>query len=273
MAITVDDSFISQFGDEVKHSYQLESKLFPIVRKRTGVIGSTSRFQKLGAVSAYTKSRNADLTVLEPAHTHADVTLVDHYATVLVDDLDLLKTNVDIKREYVETVSKAIAKKIDEIIITAATAGSTTTTTNAGAMSLARLLEIKAYFDGNSVEEKDRIVVVGSKTMSDMLAIQQVTSADYQTTRALVDGSVNTYLGMQIVQVPDSYLPLNAAATPDTRVNFAFHKNALGVAVGMEPKVIVEWSPDKHAWWIKAVVSLGSTIVDGNGVVEFEVDI
>jgi hypothetical protein len=273
MAITIDQSFVTQFGAEVKQAYQLESKLFPIVRKRLGVTGNTSRFQKIGAVSAYQKTRNADLTVLEPAHTYTDVTVGDWYSTVLVDDLDLLKSNVDIKREYVTTVARSIATKMDGLIITALTAGTATTTTNAGAFTLARALEIKKYFDNNNVPESDRHVIVGAKTMADMLAITAFTSADYNTVKALVQGDINSYLGLQFTQVPDSYLTLNTTPTPDTRVNLAFHKEALGVAVGMEPKTFIEWSPDKHAWWIKCVVSMGAGIVDTTGVVEFEVDI
>lgn len=273
MAITIDQAFVQQFGAEVKHSYQAESKLYPIVRKRMVTGANQSRFQKLGAVSAYTKTRNADLTVLEPAHTYTDVSMTDHYATVLVDDLDLLKTNVDIKREYVKTVSRAIAKKLDEVIITALTAGTATTTTNSGAMTLARFIEIKTYFDNNEVPDSDRHVVIGAKTLADLLAVQQVTSSDYNTVRALVDGSVNTYLGMNVCQLPDSWLPLNATPTPDTRVNFGFHSDAVGVAVNADIKTFIEWSPDKHAWWVKAVASMGAAIVDTTGVCEFEVDI
>lgn len=273
MAITVQDSFITQFGDEVKHSYQLSSRLLGAVRKREGVVGSVANFQKLGSVAAYTKSRNADLTVLEPAHSQVPVTLVDHYATVLVDDLDLLKTNVDIKMEYVKTVSYAIGKKIDEIIITALTAGAIATPTNSGAMSVARLLEVKKAFDNGSVPSEDRNLIVGAATMEDLLAITAVTSSDFNTVKALVQGDMDTFMGFKFNQVPDSYLTLNTVPTPDTRVNLAFHRDALGMAIGANMKTFVEWSTDKHAWWIKAVCSMGAAIVDTAGVIEFEVDI
>jgi hypothetical protein len=273
MAITIDDSFITQFGAEVKHSYQSATRLLGAVRKREGVVGNTSRFQKLGSVAAYSKTRNADLTVLEPAHTHTDVTLADYYATVLVDDLDLLKTNVDIKMEYVKTVSFAVGKKIDDVIIAALTAGSATATTNSGAMTVARLLEIKKAFDNGIVPMDERHLIVGASTMEDLLGTTQVTSADYANVKALVQGDMDTFTGFKFHQVPDSYLTLNATPTPDTRVNLAFHRDALGVAIGQNMKTMIEWSPDKHAWWIKAVVSLGAGIVDTAGVLEFEVDI
>jgi hypothetical protein len=272
MAITIDQSFIAQFGDEVKHAYTLESRLWNVVRKRTGVVGSTSKFQTLGAVSAYTKTRNADLTVLEPAHAQVTATLTDHYATVLADDLDLLKTNVDIKREYVKTVSKSIAKKIDEIIIAAAIAGSNAATAG-GALTVARAMEVKKMLDNANVPDGGRIYVVGASAMAGFLQQTAVSSSDYNSVKALVQGQVDTFLGFKFVTVPDSYLTLNVTPTPDTRLCFAFHTDALGVAVGQDPKTSIEWSPDKHAWWIKAVLSMGSVIVDPTGVIEQEVDI
>lgn len=273
MAITIDQSFITQFGDEVKHSYQSATRLLGATRKREGVVGSTTRFQKLGAVAAYTKSRNADLTVLEPAHTYTDVTLTDQYATVLVDDLDLLKTNVDIKMEYVKTVSFAIGKKIDDIIIAALTAGTRTATTNVGAMTVARWLEVKKDFDNGIVPQDGRNIIFGAAAMEDLLGTTAITSTDFNSVQALVKGDLNSFLGFNVLQVPDAYLTLNTTPTPDTRVNLAFHRDALGVAIGQNMKTFIEWSPDKHAWWVKAVASLGAGIVDTAGVLEFEVDI
>jgi hypothetical protein len=273
MAITIDQAFITQFGAEVKHSYQSASRLIGAVRKREGVIGSTSRFQKLGAVAAYTKVRNADLTVLEPAHTYTDVTLADKYATVLVDDLDLLKSNVDIKQEYVKTVAYAIGREMDAVIITALTAGSNVPTTNAGAMTVARWLEIKKLMDNGIVPAEGRNIVFGAAAMEDLLGTTQVTSTDFNSVKALVQGDLNSFLGFNVHQVPDSYLTLNTTPTPDTRVNLAFHRDALGVAIGQNMKTMIEWSADKHAYWIKGIVSMGAGIVDTAGVVEFEVDI
>ncbi|WP_332751826.1 phage capsid protein [Hydrogenophaga sp.] len=272
MAITIDQSFIAQFGKEVKHAYQLESKLWGAVRKRQGVIGETSKFQKLGAVSAYTKARNADLTVLEPAHNQVTVTLTDHYATTLADDLDLLKTDVDIKREYVKTVGLSIAQKIDEIIIAALVAG-TSAATAGGALTVDRVLEVKKMFGNAKVPPGGRIYVVGESAMAGFLKDTKVGSSDYNSVKALVQGEVDTYLGFKFITVPDSYLTLNETPTPDTRLCFAFHTDAVGVAVGQDPKTSIEWSPDKHAWWVKAVLSMGAAIVDPAGVVEQEVDI
>ena len=266
MAITVDQSFITQFGAEVKAAYLLDSQLIGEVRKREGVTGSTSRFQKLGGVSAYQKTRNADLTVLEPAHTYVDVTLGDWYATTLVDDLDLLKTNVDIKMEYVNIVAKAIGRKMDDIILAALLAGSVASTTNTGAFSVARMLETKKIFDNGMVPQTGRKMVLSASAVEDLLATTQVTSTDYNSVKALVQGEIDTFLGFKIIQVPDGYLN----GTTD-KTQFAFHELAVGAAIGQNLKTMIEWSPDKHAYWIKANVSMGAAVIDSAGASKFGV--
>lgn len=268
MAITVDQAFITQFGAEVKAAYSLESRLFGEVRKRDGVVGSVSRFQKLGNVAAYQKVRNADLTILEPAHTYVDVTLADWYASELVDKLDLLKSNVDIKMEYVKNVARALAKKQDEIILAAILAGAAASTTNTGAYSVARMLETKKLFDNAMVPASGRKMILSASAMEDLLATTQITSSDYNSVKSLVQGDLTSFIGFKIIQVPDAYL----SGTTD-KVQLAFHEDAVGCAVGAGIETMIEWSPDKHAHWIKATLSMGAGVIDTTGVSKFGVTV
>src|SRR5690606_38587511 len=106
--------------------------------------------------------------------------------------------------EYVKTVSKSIAKKIDEIIIAAAVAGSNAATAG-GALSVARILEVKKMLDNASVPSDGRVYVVGATAMSNMLNDTKIGSADFNTVKALAQGEMNTFAGFQFIQVPDSY--------------------------------------------------------------------
>ena len=70
MANTIDQAFIKQFETEVHMAYQrMGSKLRNTVRS-TNVSGSSARFQKIGAGSASTKSRNGNVAAMELAHTY-----------------------------------------------------------------------------------------------------------------------------------------------------------------------------------------------------------
>ena len=66
MANTIDQAFIKQFETEVHMAYQrMGSKLRNTVRTVGNVRGNIVRFQKIGAGSASTKSRNGDITSME----------------------------------------------------------------------------------------------------------------------------------------------------------------------------------------------------------------
>ena len=135
-------------------------------------------------------------------------------------------------------------------------------------MSVTRLLEIKKAMDNKMVPATGRKMVLSASAIEDLLATTQVTSSDYNSVKALVQGDINTFAGFKFIQVPDSYL----SGTTD-RVQFAFHEQAVGGAVGQGLKTMIEWSPDKHAYWIKATVSLGAGVVDSDGVFKFGVTI
>lgn len=264
MANSIDQSFIKQFNTEVKLAYALESQLMPVVRKHMNVVGSTDRFQKLGGISANTKSRSADLTFLEATHSYVDVTLADAYVPLIIDSLDVFKTNVDTQKEYSKTIANAMAKKCDEIIVAAATAGSVTTTTTAGGFTFAKLREVIKYFTNNRVPTKDRVIVVGGSQLAEILAITELTSADYASINAVMKGEVNQAMGLTWVVMPDDMIPTATSVASC----FAFSKDAIGVSVGQEPKTRIDYSVDKAADVLLGTLSMGAAIIDGAGVVE-----
>ena len=86
MANTIDTAFIKQFETEVHMAYQrMGSKLRGTVRTAGNVRGSVVRFQKIGAGSANTKSRNGNVTPMELAHTTVEATMADYYAPEYID--------------------------------------------------------------------------------------------------------------------------------------------------------------------------------------------
>lgn len=262
MAITIDTSFISQFNTEVKLAYANKSLLYPHVKKHTNVIGSTDKFQTLGSIVANTKTRNADLTFLEPAHAQVTVTLEDAYVPLIVDSLDELKTNIDLRKDYVQAIANAMSKKVDDIIIAAGTANATTITTTAGGLTMAKISEVIMYFTSNRVPTQDRVFVIGAKQLAEALQVTQLTSSDYSTLMAVMKGEINTAMGMTWVVTPD--LPLAVGV----RSCFAFHKDSIGVSVGQEPKTRIDYSPDKAANVMLGSLSMGAKIIDATGVVE-----
>ena len=97
MSISVDQVFIKQFEADVHLAYQqMGTKLRSTIRSKTGVVGTSTTFQKVGRGIASTKSRHGIVPVMNLNHTPVECTLQDYYAGDWIDALDELKTNVDI---------------------------------------------------------------------------------------------------------------------------------------------------------------------------------
>jgi len=264
MAITIDNAFIERFNAEVKQQYGTGSVYLPHVKKHSNVIGATDTFQYLGGVVANTKTRNGDLTFLDPAHSTVSITLLDRYAGIFVDDLDKKKSNVDFVSEYTKTIANALGVATDTIIRDAVQLGTNSTTTATGGLTYAKLLEIVKYFNEKKVPFSERMLSVGPQQISEALAITQLTSADYNNMLAVQSGEIKQVLGMTWILDPD--LPV-VADTTDYQNCFAYHKQAVGVSIGQEQTIRMDYVPTKAAWSVVGKLSMGSKIIDNDGVV------
>lgn len=263
MSTSINTAFIQQWSDEVKQAFQQKgSKLLDVTRVARNVTGSTYNFHKLDAVVANTKTREGNVTPLNPAHTIVTATLADYYAPVYVDKLDELKTNIDARKEYVQVTANALGRKVDDVIIAAAAAATTTTTTTTGGLTFAKLQEIITYFNASDVDPEDRILVVGAKQLTEALGITQLTSTDYVQMQAIMNAGIGSALGMKWIL--STRLPLATV----NRTCFAFNKQALGVAVGQDVTTEVNYVPEKVATLINSYASLGAVVIENAGIVK-----
>ena len=266
----IQGSFIDQFGAEVKQAYQRAAKLRGTVRSRTGVIGATSAFQKLDALNiataTFTKARGADMPIASGLHSQVVATLADYYQAEAITKLDELKTNVDLRREHVLRLGKGFGRLYDSIIIAALDTTTNATPTTTGGLTVAKVLEAKEIMDGNDVDPEDRYMAVSAKALSDALTEDKLTSSDYQTLKALVQGDIGTAYGFKWIM--HTGLPVATSQ----RTCFAYHKDAVGIALGRDIEVSVGEVFEKYEVWVRAVLSMGAVMVEDAGVVEINVD-
>ncbi len=261
MSASVTNAFIAQYSSEVKQAFQQKgSKLKGLVRSHSNVVGSTHNFHKLAAVVANTKARGADVTGLDPTSAQVTATLADYYAPIYLDKLDELKTNANMRGEYVTAAANAISRKIDDVIITALDAATNTTTTTAGGLTIAKILEGLTYLNAGEVDPEDRILLIGSKQLSDALAITQLTSADYMNVQTILKAGVGAAFGFN--WVVSNRLPLNVA----NRTCFAFNRQSVGLAIGQDLKSELNYVPEKVSWLATSTVSLGAVIIENAGI-------
>jgi hypothetical protein len=300
MAYTANNAFITMFGDEVHHSFQqLESKLQGSVRTVRGVVGSTYKFPVLGKSGVIkNKTATADLehmsgisntaAVTTSWYGEANVTMphsnvsatINTYATgEYIDDFDALKTNIDLRNAYAESIAGAMNRAVDGEIISAldaiantslATGTAAIDCTSTATFDKTAILEAKRRLDVESVPQSDRFLVLSPQAVNDLMSNSQIVSSDFGviSNQALTTGNIGSLFGFNIIMSNE----LTTTLTPNSGVAcYAFHKNAIGCAVGKEITTLVNYVPQKLSTLIAAEHSTGAVAVDPVGVVRIAV--
>jgi hypothetical protein len=101
------------------------------------------------------------------------------------------------------------------------------------------------------------------------LAEIEVTSADYQTMRVLVDADMNNkkafgFTFKVLENRVEGGLPAGSANVTEC---FAYDRAAVGLATAIEPQSRVDYIPQNNAWLSQSIYMGGAAIIDPLGVV------
>lgn len=286
--MTVSNAFVTMFNDEVTHSAQtLASNLVGAVRTVRNVTGSTYKFPLLGksgaiknktshqdieAISAYDGSPTSGSLVegdLRGAFATSKSATIDTYSVgEYIDDFDALKTNVDLRSAYAESLAGAMNRAYDNAIITALD-------TSVGAEILAAelsgntldkagLLTIHKALNDQSVPMAERYIVCGPEAYNDVItSLANEVAGPFS--QALVTGMLPNAVGFNIIMSTG----LSDGAASDKKC-YAFSKNAVGMAVGKDITTMVNYVPQKLSTLIASEFSGGAVVIDPKAVVSFQ---
>lgn len=209
---------VQAYAANVLHlSQQKGSRLAPYARKEM-FKGKAEFFDRLAAGSAQVKtSRNADTPNLDLTHSRRMVTTQMYEWATLVDRKDKLQNIHNPESEYSVAARNALGRSMDDVIIAAALGtartgedGSSSQTLGTGSkvvavassaiarMNVQALRKTKLLMDQQEVEGP-RYFVHTAGALEALLGTTEVTSADFNTVRALVNGEVDTFLGFKFI--------------------------------------------------------------------------
>jgi hypothetical protein len=136
-------------------------------------------------------------------------------------------------------------------------------------LTIAKLRAAKFILDAAEIdEEEERIIVVSAKQLQDLLRTTEITSADYNSVKALVDGTVNTFMGFKFRKT--QLLPLNTSS--DVRSCYVYVKSGIMLAErGLKTHMDIR-TDKSHSLQIRSVASLGATRMEEKKVVEIACD-
>lgn len=273
MSIALSNAFVTLFDAEVKQAYQGKAMLVGAVRQRRGVEGSTVKFPKVGRGVATPRVGQTDVTPLNVGFSNVTLTLEDWIAAEYSDIFSQQKVNFDERSELVQVLGNAIGRRQDQLVLNAlANSGTSLAVGNdvGGAdsnMNVAKLRQAKGLMDKNNVPPTDRHIVIHSNGLQSLLAETAVTSSDFNTVKALVNGELNTFLGFQFHVLGDRTEGGLAIDGSLDRTCFAFHKDAIGYGEGIAPKTEINYIPEKTSFLVASMFSAGATTIDAEGIV------
>lgn len=247
MSFNITTAMVQQYHSSVELLVQQDgTRLRQAVRVEPQQ-GETGFYDQIGSTAAVKRtSRHAAMPLVSTPHSRRMVALEDYDWADLVDKQDMNKTLADPTSKYSINAAYAMGRAQDTEIIRAAfgtaftdKTGSTSTAfatatqqiaASTTGLTIAKLIAAKEILDGNEVPDSDRHIAVTSTQLSDLLGTTQVTSADYNTVRALVRGEVDTFLGFKFHHTE----LLGVDASSYRRVPI-WHKNGILLAVGQNP--------------------------------------
>ncbi len=264
MSVSIDNVFVKQFEADVHLAYQqMGTKLRSTVRSKSGVIGASTTFQKVGRGTASTKSRHGIVPVMNLNHEPVECILQDYYAGDWVDALDELKTNVDERRVVASAGAYALGRKTDELIINAMNQSTASVGDYSNGLGKDLILSALEVLNTNDVpDDGRRFAVVGVHQWNELLAMEEFVSADYVGDTPLANGAeARKWLG--ITWVLHNGLPV----TGMNRDCFIYHASSVGHACGQEVKTDISWHGERAAHFISNSMSQGAVLIDAAGIV------
>lgn len=277
MSTSIDQAFVKQFEREVHIAYQRKgSKLLNTVRRKSGVKGSSTTFQKVGKGVAGTKSTHGLVPVMNLAHSNVECVLGDYYAGDWIDKLDELKIDHDERGVIAESGAAALGRKTDELIINAldsvVDSGQILIDNNVGMTLTKAKLAVEIAGSNDVYEEGDMWALVGWQQWTELLGISEFANADYVGMDDLpFKGQMaqKPKLWMGAYWIPHSGLPVDSN---DVRSCYFYNNKAVAHASGADVQSDITWHGDRASHFINNMMSQGACLIDSLGVVKIQCD-
>jgi len=202
----------------------------------------------------------------------------------LIDDQDTVRQLINPTSAYAKNAAAAMARSMDDVIITAMNASASTgvaggtstalptsqktaTSDQSDGLTIDKLRSAKYILDNNDIDpSKKRFIVCGPKQIQDLLEVTEVTSSDYAVVKALATGTINSFLGFELIM--STRLNLDSTYTDD-RLVFAYTEDAIKLAIGKDITAKISERSDKsYSTQVYYCMSLGATRMDEKSVVQ-----
>jgi len=283
MSSQITTAFVEQYSANIQMlSQQMGSLLRDAVRNES-VTGKDAYFDQIGKVTAVLKtSRHSDTPQIDTPHSRRRVSLADYEFADLIDQQDKVRLLIDPTSSYAKAAAYAMGRAMDDVIIAAALGSANTGvsggtavalpagnivavgTGGANTMNIAKLAAAKNILDSGDVDPSiKRHIIVSPTEIQDLLNNTTVTSSDFNTVKALVQGEIDSFMGFKF-HVSNRLVDNGAANTQC----IAFAEDGILLGVGKDVTARIDERSDKsYATQVYYCQTIGATRMEEAKVV------
>lgn len=308
MSSQISTAHVKQFNANVFHLSQQKGSRYRSAVRNESQHSKSQFFDRIGAVTASRlTSRHADTVQIDTPHSRRRVTLVDYAHADYIDEQDKIRTIYDPANPYAQAFMYALGRAMDDEIISGALGsayggeegatavtlptaqkvaghdGSTTTGVN---FNVRTWRKVKEIFDSNDVDESiKRYITITSSQLQNLLGETEISSSDFNSVKALVQGDIDTFLGFKVIRSERlgrsssnvTYTVTNGTVGSGTgtitaansRRCIAWAQDGILLAVGLDMVTKMDELPGKnYAMQVYARMSIGATRMEEEKVVE-----
>lgn len=299
MSIEIPVSFVDQFSAQVHMLAEQSTSRLRGLAQEEMVEGESFSRDRIGTTQDTANeinTRHGDTPLNNTPHSRRWGFVKDYDVADLIDRQDRVKLLLDPQGPYTQRHGGVMGRSIDDEVIRAALGsvaegrnGDTSvslpsdqrlTGGSGSGLTIQKLIDAKEVMDSSEIGmDMPRFFVTSARGISNLLEDEKVTSADFNTIKALVRGEINEFMGFTFIR--SERLPIGGVQKDDVgpdpgsdvRKDFAIARGGVILGMAQEPNSVATPRPDKRmAQQIYTWGSWGSLRIEDELVVEVDSD-
>lgn len=265
---------VKSFEAEVHQAYQEAGNQLAECTRYRRIAGNKTQFPILGVLAAAERIIGTPVVATNQSASAIEVQTTKYSVAQWTDIFLASEVNFDAKQEGAKAVAMAAGRKVDQVVLDALEVPSYTNTvaTSVGGnntnLNVAKLASATKKLDLNGVPMTDRYGIIHVNSHHSLTQETTVASSDYNGKRVLEDGRISNYYGYKFKVLGNMADEAGLALATNDRHNYFLHKSAIGLVMGMEISVDIQYHQEYGAHLITCFFSAGSKVIDELGIVE-----
>lgn len=271
---------VKQFEAEVHHEFTAVAAVGYHELARTHFIkANKTQFPVFGYSKMRPHVKGVQIAPANGARTPVEVELARYAIMDTTDIFDNAEVSFSERQEFVKSIANSFKNQGMQVLIDAldaATANRVIANNISGAadnLTVTAVREAAKTLDENGVpNDGGRILLCPASAMHALTREPEVTSSDFVNKQVYNTGMLPDFYGFKVIPIgnmEEGGMPTSG----NDATCFAFHKRAVGLAIGVNQEVTIDWENTYGMWSVAGFLSAGAKVIDTKGLVDITVKV